>query len=425
MSVTERVIQNRNTQLQASVQVPGDKSLSHRALLFAAIAKGDSLVTGLGPGRDVATTVRAIEQLGVHVAGSEIRSPGIADWRGPLEHIDCGNSGTTMRLLAGVLSTSHVATTLVGDDSLSVRPMTRLVEPLERLGGSIATSAAGTAPLTVGGVSGAKGTSVAIDVASAQVRSAFELAALSAEESSTIDSPPGFRDHTERWLIAAGRGEWTSATAFTVHPGPIAPARYTIPGDPSSAAYLWALAACRPGSEVLTPMISLNSSRLGFLQILEKMGAEVEAEVTGDIGGDPVGDVVVRGRSLTAIDIGGDLVASALDELPLVAVVATFASGITRISDASELRAKESDRIESTVAMIEALGGGIEPRPDGFDVVGTGFLEGGVIDSVGDHRIAMSGTVAGLLAKGPVTILDPDSAAVSWPDFYETMEYVW
>jgi 3-phosphoshikimate 1-carboxyvinyltransferase len=303
--------------------------------------------------------------------------------------------------------------------------MQRLVRPLTSLGGRISTSPEGTSPLEVGGVTRAHGGSVSIDIASAQVRSAFELAALNATGSSMIDSPPGFRDHTERWLTAAGRGEWSSSTAFTVHPGPIAPARYDVPGDPSSAAYLWALAATQPDGEILTPNVSLNAGRLGFLQILEGMGAEIEAAVTGVVGGDPIGDVIVRGRSLTAVDISGDLVASALDEIPLVAVVGAFAHGITRVSDAEELRLKESDRIVSTTAMIRALGGGIESKPDGFDVVGTGFLEGGTVESAHDHRIAMSAAIAAMRADGPVTIRGADIANVSWPGFYETLEALW
>jgi 3-phosphoshikimate 1-carboxyvinyltransferase len=406
----------------ASVQVPGDKSLSHRALLFAAIAQGDSFITGLGTGEDVRTTMSAIRALGVSVNGSEIRSPGVREWTQPTEPVNCGNSGTTMRLLAGALSTSSVRATLVGDNSLSRRPMSRLVGPLEALGGQITPAGEGTAPLTVGGADDVHGAQLSIDIASAQIRSAFELAALAAPSTSTIDSPAGFRDHTERWLIAAGRGEWSSATSFTVDPGPIAPARYDIPGDPSSAAFLWALAAISEGSEILTPNISLNPGRLGFLEILEQMGAEIEAVVTGSIGGDPVGDVKVSGRSLTGVDVSGDLVASALDELPLLAVVASLAVGTTTVCEAEELRVKESDRIASTTAMIRALNGTIEPAEDGFQVIGTGLLSDGTVASNGDHRIAMAATVAGLRADGPVEILDADCVAVSWPDFYDTLE---
>jgi 3-phosphoshikimate 1-carboxyvinyltransferase len=420
--MTSRLISGSGEPFTASVQVPGDKSLSHRALLFAAIAKGDSFVTGLGTGDDVRTTVAAIRSLGVSVDGSQIRSPGSQHWIQPTEPIDCGNSGTTMRLLSGALATSGVLVELVGDTSLSRRPMTRLVAPLEALGGCIAVSGGGTAPLTVGGALDLKSARVSIDIASAQIRSAFELGALAVPSPSTIDSPAGFRDHTERWLAAAGRGEWSTKTAFTVEPGPIAPARYDIPGDPSSASYLWALAAISSGSEILTPNISLNPGRLGFLQILDEMGAEIEAVVTGSIGGDPVGDVKVTGRTLEAVDVNGELIASSLDELPLLAVVASFAEGVTAVSQAEELRAKESDRIASTTAMIRALNGAIEPARDGFQVVGTGFLSGGTVESDGDHRIAMAAAVAGARADGPVEIMDSDCAAVSWPAFYDTLE---
>ena len=423
--MTSRVIMNHDAVLEASVQVPGDKSLSHRALLFAAMARGDSLINGLSSGQDVRSTVAAVAALGVRVDGPQVRSPGWSEWTEPSDVIDCGNSGTTMRLLAGALATSSIRATLTGDKYLSRRPMTRLVEPLRALGGRVTTSDGGTAPLLLGGATGTHGADISIDIASAQVRSAFELAALHVPAASVIDSPAGFRDHTERWLIAAGRGEWSTGTAFRVDPGPIPPARYDIPGDPSSAAYLWALAAIRPGSTVLTPNISLNPGRLGFLEILSDMGAEIEAVVTGSIGGDPVGDVKVTGSSLRAVNVGGDLVASALDELPLLAVVAVFADGVTSVTGAEELRVKESDRIASTTAMIRSLDGGIEPSDDGFQVVGTGFLSGGTVQTVGDHRIAMASAVAGLRADEPVEIIDADCAAVSWPDFYETLEAMW
>lgn len=409
----------------ATVAVPGDKSLSHRALIFAAMAEGDSIVSGMGPGEDVTSTKAALRSLGVSIAGNQVRSPGISGWREPESPIDCGNSGTTMRHLAGVLSTSPIRATLTGDASLSRRPMTRLIAPLEALGGVISTAPDGTAPIAVGGATSVNGTSIEIPVASAQVRTAFEYAALAAGSASTIDSPAGFRDHTERWLIAVGRGHWSSATAFTIEPGPLSPARYEIPGDPSSAAYLWATAAIEPGAVITTPDISLNAGRLGFLQILEQMGAIVQAEVTGSTGGDPVGTVTVQGQGLRGVSINGDLVAASLDELPLVAVVAAFAEGITSVSDAAELRAKESDRIDAVVGMLRALDGGIEPRNDGFDVVGTGFLAGGTIDTAHDHRIAMAAAVAATKAIDPVIITDAEIAAVSWPGFYATMESLW
>jgi 3-phosphoshikimate 1-carboxyvinyltransferase len=393
--------------------------------MFAGMAEGDSIIAGLGPGEDIASTASALRSLGVSIVREEIRSPGVTGWIAPEGPIDCGNSGTTMRHLAGILSTSPLRVTLTGDPSLSKRPMTRLVAPLQALGGVISVSDEGTAPIAVGGASSIHGASVEIPVASAQVRTAFEYAALAADTPSTIDSPAGFRDHTERWLAAAGRGQWATGTVFTIDPGPIPPARYEIPGDPSSAAYLWAAAAIERGAAITTPDISLNPGRLGFLQILDQMGAVVEAEVTGSAGGDPVGTVTVRGGDLHGIEIGGDLVASSLDELPLVAVVAAFAEGITSVSDAQELRAKESDRIDAVVAMLRSLEGGIEPRDDGFDVVGTGFLMGGTVHTASDHRIAMAGAVAATRAVDPVVITDAEVASVSWPGFYATLESLW
>jgi len=423
--MTDLTLSGLSGPFTASVHVPGDKSLSHRALFFAAVAQGDSLITGLGPGGDIQATATALGALGVSVSGQQVRSPGIQHWTTPDKSIDCGNSGTTLRLLAGLLSTSKVEATLIGDSSLSHRPMGRLIEPLRALGGSIGTSNTATPPLTVGGIREAGSANVTIDIASAQVRSAFELAALAGNGPSTIDSPPGFRDHTERWLGAVGRGEWETDTRFRIEPGPIPPSQYEVPGDPSSAAFLWACAAIEPGATVTTPQISLNPGRLGFLQILEQMGSRVEARVTGATGGDPVGDVTVTGHRLIGTVIKGDLVASALDELPLVAVLGAYAEGITSVRDASELRAKESDRIEAVVAMIRALGGGIEPCPDGFDVVGTGFLDGGVVETSLDHRIAMAGAVAATKASQPVVIRDAEVASVSWPGFYAVLESLW
>lgn len=423
--MTDLALSGPGGSFKATVTVPGDKSLSHRALMFAAMAEGDSIVTGLGPGEDIASTIAALECLGVTIIGEQVRSPGVKSWHDPHEPIDCGNSGTTMRQLAGILSTSPIQVTLTGDPSLSSRPMTRLVAPLEALGGVISVSPDGTAPIVVGGATSVHGASVSIAVASAQVRTAFEYGALVADTPSTIDSPAGFRDHTERWLAAVGRGHWSSPTAFTVEPGSLPPARYEVPADPSSAAYLWATAAIEPGAVITTPGISLNPGRLGFLQILDDMGAIVHAEVTGSTGGDPVGTVTVQGGDLHGISIDGDLVASSLDELPLVAVVGAYAEGITSVSDAAELRTKESDRIDAVVAMLRALEGGIEPRPDGFDVVGTGFLAGGTIDTASDHRIAMAGAVAATKALDTVIITDAEVASVSWPGFYATMESLW
>jgi 3-phosphoshikimate 1-carboxyvinyltransferase len=406
---------------QGGVHTPGDKSLSHRALVFSALAEDDSEIVGLAPGRDVAATLAALERLGLRRSDSRftpIRVP-----TDPGTPVDCGNSGTTMRLLAGGLASLPFRLTLAGDESLSTRPMGRLVPPLAALGVDLALSAAGTAPITTGAAH-LQGADAAIDVASAQVRSAFEFAAIQADGPSTIDGPGGFRDHTERWLAAFGLAE-SDGTRTRITPGPVPGARYLLPGDPSSAAYMWASAALVPGARVVTPGVNLNPGRLGFLGILEAMGAEVHGEVTGSIHGDPVGTVSVTGASLRSVEVAGDTVAAAIDELPLVAVLGAYAEGITIVRDAAELRVKESDRTQSTAAMIRALGGGAEATDDGFEVLGTGFLDGGTVDAAGDHRIAMAGAVAATAAQGAVTIIGSSVAGVSWPSFYETLEAVW
>ena len=412
----------------ASVSLPGDKSLSHRALLFSAMAEGTSEVSGLGTGKDIRTTASALADLGVEFAVSNgsisVTSRGVKNLEAPTEPLDCGNSGTTMRLMIGMLAAQPFPVTLIGDESLSQRPMDRLIEPLGVLGASLTTSADGTPPVTVLPVSGLSGGEIVLDTASAQLRTAFELAAVQADGESVVTSPPGYRDHSERWLETVGLGERKDDT-FVVYPGEVPATAYALPGDASSAAFLWAAAAIKEGSEVTTPNITLNAGRIGFLEVLERMGAEVDASVDRAILGDPVGTVRVRGCGLRAVSIEGALTIASLDELPLLAIVASYAEGITVVGDATELRVKESDRIKSTCEMVRALGGGAEATDDGFEIVGLGWLDGGEVSSYGDHRIAMAAAVAATGARGPVRVLGSEAASVSWPDFYETLEAVW
>ncbi|MDJ0954817.1 MAG: 3-phosphoshikimate 1-carboxyvinyltransferase [Acidimicrobiia bacterium] len=419
------VVEGPRRPFAAGIEVPGDKSLSHRALILAAMATGTSTIARAATGRDVQSTRDLVERLGVTVDGDRLTSPGIDGWTIPDAPLDCGNSGTTMRLLAGALSGADGTATLVGDEFLMRRPMRRLVDPLTALGASVSLSEDGTAPVTIRGTGSTTAADVDIPMASAQVRSAFALGALRADGESTITSPTGYRDHTERWLEAMGLGKRESGTTFRIYPGDVPAYNYVIPGDPSSAAFLWAAAAIIPGAQVVTPNVSLNPGRIGFLEVLEAMGATITGEVTGAVLGDPVGTVGVQGNELRGTTVHGALAAAALDELPLVAVVASYAEGITRVSDAAELRAKESDRIATTVAMVNALGGGAQAQQDGFEVLGLGWLDGGVVEAEGDHRIAMAGAVAATGATGPITIAGAESVGVSWPRFFEALEALW
>ncbi len=421
----QRTVQPPTRPFHAEVRVPGDKSLSHRALILAAMARGRSRLAGLGPGADVAATAAALVALGVEFDGERVNSRGIDGWRRIGRTIDCGNSGTTMRLLAGALAGRPFRSTLDGDASLRTRPMGRLVKPLEALGAQVTVSAAGTPPVEVFAPEPLRGAGVTISLASAQVRTAFYLAAIQAIGESSLEGPPGFRDHSERWLASLGLGHAVDETAFRVTPGPVPAADYDVPGDPSSAAYLWAAAAMRPGCAVTTPEVSLNAGRLGLLDVLEEMGAAVDRHVTGDVLGDPVGTVRVEGAGLAGSKVDGILAVQALDELPLVGVLAAAAEGETVVRDAGELRHKESDRIATTVAMLRALGGAAEATDDGFVVLGTGGLRGGRVDAKGDHRIAMAAAAAAAAAREPVTVTGAQVAAVSWPGFYEALEGLW
>lgn len=408
----------------ATCEVPGDKSLTHRALLLAGMARGDSRITGAAPGDDIHSMTKALEALGVTFDADRITSPGVDLWSHPGEVLDLGNSATALRLLAGAMAGHPSRVTLTGDASLTSRPMRRLIDPLGALGVSIEVSRDGTPPV-VTGRGRLRGAQVEIGVPSAQVRSAFELAALQAEGTSAIDSPGGFRDHTERWLASLTLGRWASATRFEVMPGPVPPGDYSIARDPSSAALLWAAAAMSEGSSVRTPGVSLNPGRTGFLDVLESMGARVERRVDRLVMGDPVGDVTVVGAGLRGARIGAHLAVRTIDELPLVAMCAGVAEGETRVIGAAELRVKESNRIVSVVELLRALGADAEATDDGFIVPGGARYRAGRADSRGDHRIAMAAAVAAVAADGPVVVDGFDAASVSWPGFAEALEAAW
>lgn len=413
--------------LAGSVTIPGDKSIGHRALLFSLLSETPVRVKGLGDGADNGRSAKAITALGATIARDGdalvIRGRGLRGMTAPAQPIDCGNSGTTIRLMCGLIAGQPFTTTLFGDESLSKRPMGRVIEPLSKMGVNIG-STNGTPPLTVAG-----GQIQALDyklpMASAQVKTAILLAGLYAKGVTVVEEPGPSRDHSERMLAYLGApigvdGRRTRLDTSNWD-GRLAGDAFEVPADPSSAAFLVAAALVVGAGEVRLPNVCVNPTRTGFLDAIAAMGGTVVREHERQAGPEPVADLVVRGprAGLVATTIGGDLAVRSIDELPILAVLAARARGTTLIKDADELRVKESDRIATTCAMLRAFGIRCEEHPDGFSVEGQpdGPLAPGQVHADGDHRIAMAGAVAGLVASGPSVIDDADNVATSYPGF--------
>ncbi|WP_114241035.1 3-phosphoshikimate 1-carboxyvinyltransferase [Dyella sp. C9] len=407
--------------LHGSVRVPGDKSVSHRALMLGALADGTSHIRGFLEGEDTRATAKVLQQLGVRIeapADGErvVHGVGLHGLRGTAHALDCGNAGTGMRLLAGLLAGQAFDSTLVGDESLSRRPMRRVTEPLARMGARIDTQD-GLPPLQVRGGQPLRGISYTLPVASAQVKSALLLAGLYAQGETEVIEPHPTRDYTERMLAAFG---WPIA----FEPGrarlsgghALRATDVDVPADFSSAAFFLVAASLVPGSALRLPSVGLNPRRTGLLQVLRLMGADIRVENERESGGEPVGDLVVRHAPLHGIKLPEALVPDMIDEFPALFVAAAAAKGRTVVRGAAELRVKESDRIASMANGLRALGVSIEEAPDGATIEG-GVIGGGNIDSHGDHRIAMSFAVAGLVADAPVHIGDCANVATSFPGF--------
>ncbi|MFN0155785.1 MAG: 3-phosphoshikimate 1-carboxyvinyltransferase [Gaiella sp.] len=415
--------------LAGHLRVPGDKSISHRAVLLGAIGDGTTRVTGFGRSADTQATVDAVRALGVEVVDDDeetlvIHGVGLRGLEQPAAPIDCGNAGTLVRLLAGILAgQERKEFELVGDESLSRRPMSRITDPLALMGAVVETAGGGL-PLRI---QGRPLTSISykLPVASAQVKSAVLLAGLYARDGeTTVVEPEPTRDHTERMLEAAGVRVERRPGSVTVWPSDgFRLGDVEVPGDFSSAAPFIVAATVVPGSEIHLHGINLNPRRTGLLDILDRMGAHVTIYNRREIGGEPGGDLEVRSAELVATRVSGKEVPSAVDELPLFALAAAVARGESRLKDASELRAKESDRIEAVVDGLKAVGARIRSAPDGFVVRGIPTRpRGGRLESRGDHRIAMLGAVAGLASQGGVRIVDADCVDVSFPTFFELLD---
>ncbi len=418
--------------LRGRVRVPGDKSISHRALLFGAIALGETRIEGLLPAEDPLSTAACLRAMGVAVTPIVSGEPvlvtglGLDGLREPENVLDCGNSGTTMRLLLGLLAGRagrHFV--LNGDASLRRRPMRRVAEPLARMGAMISGRANGNlAPLAIQG-RGLSGSLIHTPVASAQVKSALLLAALTAAGETTVVEPAHSRDHSERMLRAFGADlqvDPAEPTRVTVRPGPeLAGLAVVVPGDISSAAFWLVAGAITPGSDLVVDNVGLNPSRTGILDVLEQMGAHVELLEERLVAGEPVGDLRVRPGPLRPFQIEAPLIPRLVDEIPVLAVAACCAEGVSRISGAEELRVKETDRLAVMARQLSAMGAKIEEHADGLTITGPTPLRGAAVDSETDHRVAMSLAVASLVARGDTQLADAAAAAVSYPGFWDDL----
>lgn len=428
----DRMTVSRPPRLRGAVQVPGDKSITHRALLFNAIAAGDATVTGFLDAADTRDTLEAVRALGVKVdevgdGRLVVHGRGRAGVTEAADVLDCGNSGTTMRLLSGLLAGFPFMSVLSGDASLRRRPMGRIVQPLRTLGARVTARAEGTLPpIVVEGGPLAGGQHIETPVASAQVKSAILLAGLAADGSTQVTEPAHSRDHTERMLGAMGADVVIEGTSVTLTPpeGDLHAIDVHVPGDISTAAAWIVAATLHPDADLVLARVGVSRSRAGIIDVLSAMGADIEMENPAVVGGEPVADLHVRSAGLRGVRIDGVVVPRAIDELPLLALAGALAEGDTVIADAAELRVKESDRVATTAATLRALGAEVEEHDDGLAVAGGAQLRGAPVEAAGDHRLAMLGAVAGLLAEGETTVSGAGAVAVSYPDFWADLARV-
>jgi len=416
--------------LRGSIEAPGDKSVSHRAAILNAIARGEAVVENFQGGGDCLATLRCLRALGVKIEWDgqgtlRIQGGGRFGLRESADVLNAGNSATTMRLLAGLVAGQPFFSVLTGDASLRSRPMERVVEPLRAMGTRIQGREGGARPpLAIAG-GPLRGIRYRLPVASAQVKSALSLAALYGEDETVLTEPAPSRDHTERMLRAMGvevLGEEGGGLRISPPRRELTPLSLRVPGDISAAAFWMVVAAAHPDAEIRLTGVGVNPSRSGIIDALASMGASIALEEEHMWGCEPVADIVVRSSSLRGTVIEGPLIPRLIDEIPVLAVAASLAQGETVIRQARELRLKESDRIRTTVLELRRLGASIEELPDGMVIQGVGCLKGGVCDSHGDHRLAMTMAVAGFLAQGETVVRGAEAASVSYPGFWHDLE---
>lgn len=420
------MIFRKHAPLKGEITVPGDKSISHRAVMFGALAEGTTEVTNFLQGADCLSTIRCFRMLGIDIENTPerilIHGKGLHGLTAPADTLDTGNSGTTTRLISGILAGQSFASVLNGDASIQSRPMKRIMEPLTQMGADIVSlKNNGCAPLRIrqGRLHGIHYNS---PVASAQVKSCVLLAGLYADAPTSVTEPQLSRNHTELMLSGFGADVQSHGTTATIQPDPrLCAAKITVPGDISSAAYFIVAGLMIPGSEILIRNVGINPTRDGILRVVRAMGGDVSILNERSSGGEAIADLLVRYSALRGTDIGGDIIPTLIDELPVLAVLACMAEGTTIIRDAQELKVKESNRIDVMAENLTAMGAHVTATDDGMIIEGGQPLHGAVIDSHLDHRVAMSFAVAALAADGETEITGADCVRISYPNFYETL----
>ncbi|MBR5525848.1 MAG: 3-phosphoshikimate 1-carboxyvinyltransferase [Brochothrix sp.] len=417
---------NAIKQLNGTIEVPGDKSISHRAIMFGALANGQTTIEHFLHGEDCLSTIAVFRQLGVAIDVSSdkitVHGTGIESLKQPSTILDVGNSGTTIRLMMGILAGRPFESRLTGDASIQKRPMNRVITPLKTMSAAISAQEGGLAPVTVSAVEAITGINYDMPVASAQVKSALLFAGMQSDDVTIINEKEKSRDHTERMLQQFG-GEITInglSISITKQP-PLQGQNIYVPGDISSAAFFLVAASLLAGSKVTLKNVGMNPTRTGIIDVLRDMGAAI-AETSQPTTGEPLSDLTVSAAPLKATEIGGSLIPRLIDELPIIALLATQAEGTTVIKDAEELKVKETNRIDTVAEELTKMGADITATPDGLIIKGPTALHGATVSSHGDHRIGMMLAVAGFIASSPVELEDAEAIAVSYPNFFEHVE---
>ena len=419
-------LSHTSSPLRGEITVPGDKSISHRAVMFGSLAGGTTEITHFLTGADCLSTIACFRKMGIDITDNGdhvlVHGKGLHGLTAPTSTLDVGNSGTTTRLISGILAGQNFESVLDGDDSIRRRPMNRVIKPLSMMGADIQGTGNGCAPLTI---HGKQLSAIHYDspVASAQVKSCVLLAGLYADGTTSVTEPALSRNHTEMMLRSFGADIKSEGLTASITPDPVlAGQQIEVPGDISSAAYFIAAALLVPGSEVLLKNVGINPTRDGLLRVCKDMGADIQYLNERTCAGEPVADLLVRHSKLHGTKISGDIIPTLIDEIPVIAVMAAFAEGTTEIRDAAELKVKESDRIAVMTENLRAIGADVTPLDDGMIIEGKEALKGAPVDSYLDHRIAMSFAVASLVAEGEIDIKDAECVNISYPGFYADLE---